>query len=145
MEQGLKQRLVGAAALAALAVVFLPMVFDDTGVSEDVSGGPWIPPRPPELTGPQFAPLTEAEIKRGARLPPLPIPTRPPMIPVLTGDTGGPAKPPAAPTTAPAAAPPATSAPGAETRALAAPGRASRHRPGRRRDGAHPKRRAGRQ
>ena len=77
MEQGLKQRLVGAAALAALAVVFLPMVFDDTGVSEDVSGGPWIPPRPPELSGPQFAPLTEAEIKRGARLPPLPIDSTP--------------------------------------------------------------------
>ena len=31
MDQRLKQRLVGAAALAALAVVFLPMVFDDTG------------------------------------------------------------------------------------------------------------------
>jgi len=120
MEQGLKQRLVGAAALAALAVVFLPMVFDDTGVSEDVSGAPWIPPRPPELTGPQFAPLTEAEIKRGARLPPLPIDSTP-DDPGLTGDTGEPAKPPAAPTTAPAAAPPATSAPGAETRALAAP------------------------
>jgi len=120
MEQGLKQRLVGAAALAALAVIFLPMVFDDTGVSEDVSGGPWIPPRPPELSGPQFAPLTKAEIKRGARLPPLPIDSTP-DDPGLTGDTGGPAKPPAAPTTAPATAPPATSAPGAETRALAAP------------------------
>ena len=106
MEQGLKQRLVGAAALAALAVVFLPMVFDDTGVSEDVSGGSWIPPRPPELSGPQFAPLSEAEIKRGARLPPLPIDSTP-YDPGLTGDTGGPAKPPAAPTTAPAAAPPA--------------------------------------
>jgi len=120
MEQGLKQRLVGAAALAALAVVFLPMVFDDTGVSEDVSGAPWIPPRPPELSGPQFAPLTEAEIKRDAHLPPLPIDSTP-DDPGLTGDTGGPAKPPAAPTTAPAAAPPATSAPGAETRALVAP------------------------
>jgi len=120
MEPGLKQRLVGAAALAALAVVFLPMVFDDTGVSEDVSGGSWIPPRPPELSGPQFAPLTEPEIKRGARLPPLPIDSTP-DDPVLTGDTGGPAKPPEAHTRAPAAAPPATSAPGAETRALAAP------------------------
>ena len=119
MEQGLKQRLVGAAALAALAVVFLPMVFDDTGVSEDVGGGPWIPPRPPELSGPQFAPLTEAEIKRGARLPPLPLPESPsaPDDPAATGDTGRPATD----TTVPAAAPPATSAPGAETRALAAP------------------------
>jgi DedD protein len=120
MEQGLKQRLVGAAALAVLAVVFLPMVFDDTGVSEDASGGPWFPPRPPELSGPQFAPLTEAEIKRGARLPPLPIDSTP-DDPGSTGDTGRPAKPPATDTTAPAAAPPATSAPGAETRALAAP------------------------
>ena len=120
MEQGLKQRLVGAAALAALAVVFLPMVFDDTGVSEDVSGGSWIPPRPPELTGPQFAPLSEAEIKRGARLPPLPIDSTT-YDPGLTGDTGRPAKPPATDTTAPAAAPPARAAPGAETRALAAP------------------------
>ena len=139
MEQRLKQRLVGAAALAALAVVFLPMVFDDTGVSQDVSGGPWIPPRPPELSGPQFAPLTEAEIKRGARLPPLPIDSTP-DDPGLTGDTGRPAKPPATDTTAPAAAPPATSAPDAETRAPAAPAARSRHRPGRRRDGAHPKR-----
>ncbi|MGH8563785.1 MAG: SPOR domain-containing protein [Gammaproteobacteria bacterium] len=120
MEPGLKQRLVGAAALAALAVVFLPMVFDDTGVSEDVSDGPWIPPRPPELSGPQFAPLTEAEIKRGARLPPFAIDSTS-DDPGLTGDTGRPAKPPAAPTTAPAPAPPATPAPGAETRALAAP------------------------
>jgi len=111
---------VGAAALAALAVVFLPMVFDDTGISEDVSGGPWIPPRPPELSGPQFAPLTEAEIKRGATLP---VPESPstPDDPGLTGDAGRPAKPPATQTTAPAAAPPATSAPGAETQALAAP------------------------
>lgn len=120
MEPGLKQRLVGAAALAALAVVFLPMVFDDTGVSEDGSGGPWIPPRPPELSGPQFAPLTEAEIKRGARLPPLPIDSTPDDL-GSTGDTGRPTKPPATDTTAPAAVPPATSAPGAETRALAAP------------------------
>ncbi len=111
---------MGAAALAALAVVFLPMVFDDTGVSEDVSGGPWIPPRPQELSGPQFAPLTEAEIKRGATLA---VPESPstPDDPALTGDTGRPAKPPAAHTTAPAPAPPATSAPGAETRALATP------------------------
>ena len=114
MEPGLKQRLVGAAALAALAVVFLPMVFDDTGVSEDVSGARWIPPRPPDSPGP-VAPLTEPEIKRGARLPPLPIDSTP-DDPALTGDTGGRAKPPAADTTAPAATPPATFAPGAETR-----------------------------
>lgn len=120
MEPGLKQRLVGAAALAALAVVFLPMVFDDTGVSEDGSGGPWIPPRPPELSGPQFAPLTEAEIKRGARLPSLPIDSTP-DDPGSTGDTGRPAQPPATDTTAPTATPPATSAPGTENRALDAP------------------------
>ena len=140
MEQGLKQRLVGAAALAALAVVFLPMVFDDTGVSEDVSGGSWIPPRPPELTGPQFAPLSEAEIKRGARLPPLPIDSTT-YDPGLTGDTGRPAKPPATDTSSAGRGAVSRQGcagcrdPGARRAGRAAP----RHRPGRRRDGAHRK------
>ncbi len=119
MDQGLKQRLVGAAALAALAVVFLPMVFDDQGVSEDVSGGPWIPPRPPELSGPQFAPLTEAEIKRGTRLPPVPVSESPatPDDSAPTRDIARFTEPPA--THAPAAPPRAE--PGATARALAAP------------------------
>ncbi|MGH8571562.1 MAG: SPOR domain-containing protein, partial [Gammaproteobacteria bacterium] len=73
---------------------------------------------PQELGGPQFAPLTEAEIKRGARLPPLSIaPT--PADPGLPEDR--PAKPPAAPTTVPAAAPRAVPPPSAEIRALDPP------------------------
>jgi DedD protein len=72
MEQGLKQRLVGAAVLAALAVIFLPMIYDEPVVS---SREPRIPARPGDLTGPQFAPLTEAEVTRDRHLPDAPITT----------------------------------------------------------------------
>ncbi len=69
---------MGAAALAALAVIFLPMLFDDPVDPEDSIREPLIPPRPPELSGPQFAPLTEAEIRRGAELPPAQAKKTPP-------------------------------------------------------------------
>ena len=90
MEQGLKQRLVGAAALAALAVVFLPMVFDDTGVSEDVSSGPWDSAASP---GGQRAPVRAPERGRDqAWRAPAPITDRldSPMLPVRQETPAGP-------------------------------------------------------
>ncbi len=46
MEIALKQRLIGAAVLIALAVIFLPMLLDGTGRREQVSMKMEIPPEP---------------------------------------------------------------------------------------------------
>ena len=47
MEQQLKQRLVGAVALVALAVIFLPILFDGAGYRELLNPKIEMPPRPP--------------------------------------------------------------------------------------------------
>ncbi|NNM00230.1 MAG: hypothetical protein HKO62_05730, partial [Gammaproteobacteria bacterium] len=39
MEQMLKQRLVGAAVLVALGVIFIPMLLDDSAIERDPPGG----------------------------------------------------------------------------------------------------------
>lgn len=46
MQIPLKQRLVGAAVLVALSVIFLPMIFDGAGRRVDEPPGPMIPPEP---------------------------------------------------------------------------------------------------
>ncbi len=46
MERPLKQRLIGGAALVALAVIFLPMILHGPGKGESLFGGPSIPPKP---------------------------------------------------------------------------------------------------
>lgn len=46
MDSGLKQRLVGAAVLVALAVIFLPMLFDGSGAREHLNEGIEIPAKP---------------------------------------------------------------------------------------------------
>lgn len=46
MEQRLKQRLVGACVLVLLAVVFVPMLLDDTRLPDEPAGLPGMPPRP---------------------------------------------------------------------------------------------------
>jgi len=47
MDLRLKQRLVGAAVLVALAVVFIPMLLDETGTPDSSIKGSNIPPKPP--------------------------------------------------------------------------------------------------
>lgn len=46
MNAALKQRLVGATVLVALAVIFLPMLFDGAGTREDIAREVRIPDRP---------------------------------------------------------------------------------------------------
>ena len=49
MEQGLKERLVGAAVIVILAVIFIPMLLDDTEDQEIVITETNIPPKPENM------------------------------------------------------------------------------------------------
>ena len=49
MEQGLKERLVGAAVIVILAVIFIPMLLDDTEDQEVVITETNIPPKPENM------------------------------------------------------------------------------------------------
>jgi len=85
MEQtdNLKQRLVGAAVLISLVVVFLPMLVDDgPGPSPD---RPAVPPRP----GWQFSGAQQQEYQ------PPPLPQRPPVEVIDPGPIAGPVEDPA--------------------------------------------------
>lgn len=52
MERSLKERLVGAAVLVILAVIFIPMLFDDTQETEPVITATNIPPKPDDMSSP---------------------------------------------------------------------------------------------
>ncbi len=52
MEQGLKERLVGAGVLVILAVIFIPMLFDETPETEPVITESNIPPKPDNIPAP---------------------------------------------------------------------------------------------
>ncbi len=76
MDDGLKQRLIGAIVIIAAAIIFIPMIFDDSGSSPadiqvDIPQKPDVPklefskPRQPEVTPemkaqPEFLPETSA-------------------------------------------------------------------------------------
>lgn len=75
MEQRLRQRLVGAAVLAGLAVIFLPMLLNDTAVEEPRIETTNIPPKP---AGEEFT----------SRV--IPLDTQP--APVTPADTAPPAQ-----------------------------------------------------
>lgn len=70
MNAALKQRLVGAVVLVALAVIFLPMLLDGSGAREDIAREVQIPERPevpavdleatPEPVAPAEEPVAEA-------------------------------------------------------------------------------------
>jgi len=46
METTLKQRLIGAAVIIALAVIFVPMILDGSGRQESVALNMEVPPEP---------------------------------------------------------------------------------------------------
>lgn len=52
MEQGLKERLVGAAVIVILAVIFIPMLLDNTEKKDIVITKTNIPPRPESIPEP---------------------------------------------------------------------------------------------
>lgn len=64
MGDALKQRLVGAAVLVALAVIFIPIILDGPDSQPELRMDLEIPPRPtvtPELLGPSAFPITTTE------------------------------------------------------------------------------------
>ncbi|HSR61812.1 MAG TPA: SPOR domain-containing protein [Gammaproteobacteria bacterium] len=65
MEQGLKERLVGAAVLVILAVIFIPMLLDDTDETDLVITETNIPPKPEKM------PETDDEGEFSSRIIPL--------------------------------------------------------------------------
>lgn len=99
MERPLKQRLVGGAALVALAVIFLPMILHGPGKGEGLFGEPSIPPKPDWILAPPRGATGPA---RGT--PPAPAPAGPLIV-------GG-----------PSSAAPESSAPGSVDRRPTAPG-----------------------
>jgi len=52
MEQDLKERIVGAAVLVILAVIFIPMLLDETPETESVITESNIPPKPDNIPAP---------------------------------------------------------------------------------------------
>jgi DedD protein len=52
MEPGLKQRLVGAAVLVILAVIFIPMLLNTSVEEKQVMSGKNIPPQPADMPAP---------------------------------------------------------------------------------------------
>ncbi len=95
MDEQVKKRLVGAAVLVSLAVIFVPMLFDDAARIE----APVFPSRIPEPPAPDSTPFSSAHVAE-TTLPALPEPEPEPSPEPL------PASPPAK-QSAPAAAPPA--------------------------------------
>jgi len=62
MERRLKERLTGAAVLVMLAVIFIPMILDDSVDTDTSIRATNIPPRPKTEFTSRIAPLKEAEL-----------------------------------------------------------------------------------
>ena len=73
MERRLKERLIGAAVLVMIAVIFIPMILDDSIQDESEITGTNIPQRPEDGSGSSIVPDQAPDIKE---IPPL-----------LTGET----------------------------------------------------------
>ena len=87
MDGQLKQRLMGAAVLVALGVIFIPVLLDSFERSHDPSGLPEMPPLP---APPEAPPLNRASITLQGRqqlsIEINPVPDRPLERRIDTGD-----------------------------------------------------------
>ena len=63
MERRLKERLIGAAVLVMLAVIFIPMILDNSVETETSIQGTNIPPRPETEFSSRISPLDESQMQ----------------------------------------------------------------------------------
>lgn len=108
MDPQLKQRLIGAAVLVLLAIVFVPMVLDGTSTPDSQTIDLTIPPSPDRAMETRVVPLDPAAL-------PQPAPAAPPLSDAITTvDTGAAPRPDAVDAAAtPGGAPAGTAATGA--------------------------------
>ena len=123
MDPALKQRLIGAAVLVVLAVIFVPMLIESGGRTETQVVDLSIPAEPDQQLETRVVPLDPATVPQPAQPPPAPPDT------VATVDAPVVARPdaladePRAPVNVPAPAPAATPAPAASVPAATPRGR----------------------
>jgi DedD protein len=93
MDEGAKRRLVGAAVIVALIVIFVPMMFDKS--DRERPGEPIVIPDEPaaESAAPGAAGDSEKGHTAGDLIPPLPTPEPPPGAVVEPPRTAAPASP----------------------------------------------------
>ena len=109
MERRLKERLIGASVLVMLAVIFIPMVLDDSEHVETKITGSNIPPRPEDEFTSRIVPLPGGDFARPeAVAAPAPEPVTPTPEPKAAAEP------------APASAPATTAAAGPERVGLTA-------------------------
>lgn len=88
MDERLKQRLVGATVIVALAVILAPMVLEHEAEPDEGFGASLIPPMPAYTREPRVLPVREVEIlgpavssgQRQAAVPPPPVAKSPPPV-----------------------------------------------------------------
>ncbi|MGB5494691.1 MAG: argininosuccinate synthase, partial [Sedimenticolaceae bacterium] len=82
MDDGLKRRLIGAAVLASLAVIFVPMLFEEPPVRP-----PPLPPLPQPPPVRDFASeMRHAEVPAVTPLAPSPVIEEPRAVPSAPGE-----------------------------------------------------------
>ena len=74
MERRLKERLIGAAVLVMLAVIFIPMVLDDRTETDITITGTNIPKRPEDNFNSRIVPLNESDLTQLPEEPVVAIP-----------------------------------------------------------------------
>ncbi|MCF7985880.1 MAG: SPOR domain-containing protein [Thiohalocapsa sp.] len=75
MDEGAKRRLVGAAVLVALAVIFVPMLVDDGGREADPQGDPIYVPESPDFDSAYEGPSATGDDMSNTQLPAPELPT----------------------------------------------------------------------
>jgi DedD protein len=68
MEQGLKERLVGAAVLVIMAVIFIPMLLGGSPESDEPITETNIPQRPDDKSSSRIVPLLETNTEKGSTI-----------------------------------------------------------------------------